>query len=132
MNRQRLLVRVLAFSAFCSVFAVAKRIAPKNVPPIITDGIRYSATGDGRNSFVAATDAATGKDLWKVKVFHTPIKFWRGEEDNQWVFISDMKLAENSILVRDEKSRCYSISLSTKQVKRTPCGKAFPPQEPRA
>jgi outer membrane protein assembly factor BamB len=131
MNRQRLLFRVLVFSAFFSVFAVAKRVAPKDVPPIISDGMRYSATGDGRNSFVVATDAATGKALWKVKVFHTQIKFWRGEEDNQWLFISDMKLAANSILVRDEKSRCYSISLSTKRVKKTACGKAFPPQESR-
>ena len=37
-------------------------------------------------------------------MFHTRIKFWRGEEDNQWLFISDLKLAGDSLLVRDEKS----------------------------
>jgi outer membrane protein assembly factor BamB len=108
-----------------------KRLPPKPVPPISADGIRYSAEGDGKDSYVAATDEATGKTLWKVKVFHTRIKFWRGEEDNQWVFISDLKLAGDSVLVRDENNRCYSISLNTKHVKKAACGNAFPPQEPR-
>jgi hypothetical protein len=51
--------------------------------------------------------------LWRVKVFHTRIKFWR-EEDNQWLFISDLKLAGNSLLVRDEKNRCDSIYLNAR------------------
>jgi hypothetical protein len=63
-------------------------------------------------------------------MFHTRIKLWR-EEDNQWLFISDMKLTGNSLLVRDEKNRCYSISLNSRRVKKDPCGNAFPPQEPR-
>jgi hypothetical protein len=132
MNRHRLLACVLVFCVFCSVAAVAKRIAPKDVADIVADGIRYSVNGDGRDSFVVATDMVAGKDLWKVKVFHTRIEFWRGEEDNQWVFISDMKLVANTILVRDEKNRCYSIPLSGKHVKKTRCGNTFPPQDPRA
>jgi hypothetical protein len=110
---------------------MAKRIAPKDVPPIVAGGIRYSTTGDGRDSFVIATDEATAKELWRVKVFHTRIEFWRGEEDNQWIFISDMKLDGNSLFVRSEKNRCYSIFLDTKRVKKKPCGNVFPPQEPR-
>ena len=114
-----------------SACAMAKRVPPKPVLPISADGIRYSAEGDGKDSYVVATDEATGKTLWKVKVFHTRIKFWRGEEDNQWVFISDLKRAGDSVLVRDENNRCYSISLNTKHVKKAACGNAFPPQEPR-
>jgi len=110
---------------------MAKRVAPKDVPPIVANGIRYSATGDGRDSFVVATDEATGKNLWRVKVFHTRIEFWRGEEDNQWLFISDLKIAGDSLLVRDEKNRCYSIYLNARRVKKTPCGSDFPPQEAR-
>ena len=129
MNRQ--LVGILMCCAFCAVSAMAKRVAPKDVPPIVANGIRYSATGDGRDSFVVATDEATGKNLWRVKAFHTRIEFWRGEEDNQWIFISDMKLDGNSLLVRDEKNRCYSIFLNTRRIKNRPCGNVFPPQEPR-
>jgi hypothetical protein len=116
----------------CSLPATAKRIPPKEVSPIVANGVRYSAEGDGKHSYVVATAECSGKPLWRVKVFHTRIQLWRGEEDNQWVFISDMKLAGDSILVRDEKNRCYSISLTTKHVKKTNCGGSFPPQEPRA
>ena len=126
----RLLVIITMLSVFCSTNALAKRVAPKDVPPIVADGVRYSAEGDGRDSFVVATEEASGKALWRTKVFHTRIKFWR-EEDNQWLFISDMKLTGNSLLVRDEKNRCYSISLNSRRVKKYPCGNAFPPQESR-
>lgn len=59
-----------------------KRVAPKDVPPIVANGVQYSAENDGRDSYVLATDEASGKILSRVKVFHTRIKFWR-EEDNQ-------------------------------------------------
>jgi len=117
---------------FCPICAIAKRVPPKPVPPIVAGGIRYSAEGDGKDSYVVATDEASGKTLWRVKVFHTRIEFWRGEEDNQWVFISDLKLTGNSLLVRDEKNRCYSILLNTRRVNKVECGNDFPPQEPRA
>jgi hypothetical protein len=60
----------------------AKRIPPKPVVPITANGVQYDAAGDGRNQYVVATDLSTGKQLWKVKVFHTRIKFWV-EEDVQ-------------------------------------------------
>jgi hypothetical protein len=121
----------LSFFA-CSVRrATAKRVPPKPVAPKVADGIRYSAAGDGKDSYVVATDEARGKSLWKVKVFHTRIKFWRGGEDNQWLFISDLELAGASLLDRAEKNRCYSICLNTKRVKKAPCGNIFLPQEPR-
>jgi hypothetical protein len=122
---------IVLLCLFSSVCAIAKRVPPKPVAPIVADGIRYSAEGDGKDSYVVATDEANGKTLWRVKVFHTRIKFWRGEEDNQWLFISDLKHAGDSLLVRDEKNRCYSIYLTTKRVKKASCGNAFPPQEPR-
>src|SRR5579872_693135 len=109
---------------FLLVSAQAKRVTPKPVAPVISGGIRYSAAGDGRDQYVVAADATTGSVLWKVKVFHTHIKPWI-EEDNQWVFISDLKLEADSLFVRDESSRCYSIDLSTTHVKKRPCSSAF-------
>lgn len=128
-------MKLCLFSAFLFLFfsglATAKRIPPKEVSPIVANGVRYSAEGDGRDSYLVATSEASGKPLWRVKVFHTRIKFWL-EEDNQWVFISDMKLAGASVLVRNEKDRCYSISLKTKRVKKIDCDSNFLSQEPRA
>jgi hypothetical protein len=116
---------------FVSISAAAKRVPPKQVPPIVANGVEDSTAGDGRDSYVGATDKATWKTLWKVKVFHTRVEWWRREEDNQWLFISDLKLTGSSLLARDEKNRCYLISLSTQRVKKAPCGDAFPLQAPR-
>lgn len=116
----------------CTICTSAKRVPPKDVPPVVVNGVRYSANSDGKDSYVVATDVPSGKELWRVEVFHTRIAFWKGEEDNQWVFISDLKKsAGNSLLVRDEKNRCYSIDLNTKQVRKAQCDGVFPPQEPR-
>jgi outer membrane protein assembly factor BamB len=110
--------------AFLAVSALAKRVSPKPVTPVISAGIRYSAEGDGRDQYVVAADASTGKVLWRVKVFHTHIKFWV-EEDVQWVFITNLKISDNSLFVRDEKSRCYSVDLTRKHVKKQQCGSIF-------
>jgi hypothetical protein len=109
-----LLIGVLAMLA---VFATAKRVTPKPVPPLISSGVRYSAEGDGRNQYVVARDISDEKVLWKVLVFHTSIDPFK-EEDVQWVFINELKLTEKTLFVRDEKSRCYLIDLATRSVKK--------------
>jgi hypothetical protein len=122
---------IFLLCSLMTIGAAAKRIPPKIVPPIIADGIRYSAEGDGKDNYVVATDSRTEKQLWRVKVFHNRVHWWRGEEDVQWVFISDMKLIGNALLVRDEKNRCYSVYLKAKRVKKQQCDSIFPAQEPR-
>ncbi len=105
-------------------FAAAKRMNPKPVTAVESDGIQYSADGDGRDQYVVAKDMRDGKELWRVKVFHSRIKFWI-EEDVQWVFISDLKLKNRSLLVRDERGRCYSISLKSHKSRKIRCGAEF-------
>jgi hypothetical protein len=41
----------------------AKRVAPKEVSPVLFNGVQYSADGDGRNAYVVAADATSGKTL---------------------------------------------------------------------
>lgn len=98
----------------------AKRIEPQPVSPVSSSGIEYSAGGDGRVQYVVATDTATSRQLWKVKIFRTHVKPWI-EEDNQWVFITNLKLNGNTLVIRDEKARCYDLDLMTKRVKRGTC-----------
>jgi hypothetical protein len=98
----------------------AKRISPEPVAHVVSNGVEYSADGDGRVQYVTATDIATSRQLWKVKIFQTHIKPWI-EEDNQWVFITSLTLMENTVLARDEKTRCYEVDLTTKHVKKRPC-----------
>lgn len=98
----------------------AKRVARPVVNPVVRGGVEYSAQGDGRTGYVVATETATRKELWRAKIFHIHVKFWV-EGDNQWIFISDLKLVNNALLVRNEKSRCYSVDLTTKHVKKSNC-----------
>jgi|HubBroStandDraft_1064217.scaffolds.fasta_scaffold554226_1 hypothetical protein len=121
--RQTLLLR------FGLVFLIgatgeAKSLPPKPVQPVIADGIRYSAEGSGRDQYVVAADLSSGSLLWKVKVFRSLTTPWK-EIDVQIVFISDLKLVGDTLLVRDERSRCYSVNLITKRVKKQQCNGFF-------
>jgi hypothetical protein len=101
----------------------AKRLAPKPVAPVVAEGVKYSADGDGIDAYVVATDTATGKEIWKVRVFHTYTKP-RTEQDVQYVFITHLTLANKALLVRDERARCYEIGLRKHNVKNLgDCGK---------
>jgi len=102
----------------------AKRVPPKLVTPVVFEGVRYAADGDGRDQYVVAEDAATGRVLWKVRIFHTRIRFWV-EEDVQWVFISHLKIMNNALIVRDERARCYAVELKRRQVKKYQCDDIF-------
>jgi hypothetical protein len=124
METLQLRVVVWAAVVLVTTTAVAKRIPPEPVAPVVANGIRYSAEGDGRDQYVVATDATTGKELWRGKVFHTRIHFWV-EEDVQWVFITHLKLVNNALFVRDEKARCYSADLNTHRVRKASCGTVF-------
>jgi len=121
--RRKFPIACVAF-AFISGAVVAKRMPPKPVAPVIANGIKYYAGGDGRDQYVVAADASSGKVVWKVKVFHNHIKSPM-EEDVHWVFITNLKLVENALLVRDERSRCYSVDLKGKHVKKHQCGVVF-------
>ena len=98
----------------------ANRVPPQPVDPVIHDGVKYSAEGDGRTAFVVANKAATGEKLWSAEIFHIHVKPFL-EEDVQWVFIRKLKLEGDELLVEDEKSRCYMLNLTTKHVQKTDC-----------
>jgi hypothetical protein len=104
--------------------ALAKRIPPKPVPPVLSGVTQYAADGDGQDEYVVTTDASSGNILWKVKVFHNHFKFWI-EGDVQWVYITDLKLVDNWLFVRDEKCRCYFVDLKKKRVRKRQCYGVF-------
>ncbi|MGB6475725.1 MAG: hypothetical protein WBF04_16875 [Candidatus Sulfotelmatobacter sp.] len=109
-------VPVLALTLFMGPL-FAKRAAPPPVSPVLCQGIKYSAPNDnGRVGYVLASDSG-GKKLFQITVFETEIDP-KLEEDVQWVFIIDLRLSGNSLLVKDEKSRCFSINLDTRVVEK--------------
>jgi len=123
----------LRYARACSVLVLVllagplfgKRAAPAPVAPVSHRGIKYSAPNDeGRTGYVQASDSA-GNHLFRIIVFQTEINP-NLEGDVQWVFITDLRLAGNSLWVKDEKSRCYSVDLKTKAVEKKPGCRAFP------
>jgi hypothetical protein len=94
----------------------AKRLAPKPVPPVVYRGTTYSVPNDnGRIGYIVASDSA-GRNLFQIKIFETKIDP-NLEEDVQWIFITELKLAGSRLIVTDEKSRCYTVELETNTVK---------------
>ena len=47
--------------------ALAKRLAPANVKPVVYQGVRYIAPNDdGRRAYIEARDVQTDKELWDL------------------------------------------------------------------
>jgi hypothetical protein len=97
---------------------LAKRAPAPVVKPVVHEGIRYTAPNDkGTLGYVVAWDAATGKELWKKTVFRKwicPLV----EHDVQWVFIKQMRLDGECLVVVTERGKIYSLDLKTRKVQR--------------
>jgi hypothetical protein len=116
---------VLLLAFVIAPLAVAKRIAAPVVPPIVLNGVGYSAHGDGTHGWITATEVDTRKELWTAKVFRIYTHWWKGEEDNQWIYISYLELEQNGLFIKDERSRCYRLDLNTRHVKRQRCHRTW-------
>jgi hypothetical protein len=112
---------VTVLISFAAATAMAKIPPQKPVPPVERNGVRYMAEDA---EYVAAIYLATGKQLWRVRVFHTHIKPWL-EPDVQFVFIKELKLDGASLFVRDGKARCYAIDIRDHRVRKAPCSDVF-------
>jgi hypothetical protein len=98
----------------------AKRPPPPKLDPIVHEGVRYSAAGDGKTAHVVATDAAESGELWRTEIFDIEVKSGL-EEDVQWIFITKRQVEGNRLLVTNEKSRSYLPDLDNRHVARTRC-----------
>jgi hypothetical protein len=98
--------------------AWAKRMAPKDVPPVTKDGVKYTVPLDnGREGRIEAWDVESGKKKWDVVVY--TIKLIPDlEEDVQWVFINSLTLKDNTLTVQNEKGEEYTVDIQTKAVEK--------------
>jgi hypothetical protein len=94
----------------------AKRAAPKPVPPIDHQGIRFTAPiDDGRRGYIVAFDCRTGEPLWAVTIFrnHVDPDF---EFDVQMVYIKGISMDGDSLVISDEWAGVYRLDPTTKKV----------------
>ena len=74
------------------------------------------ARGLGQNGgYVAAYDAATGNELWTLKVYSVEYDP-RKEEDKQDVFIEELADQDGQLRVTDERGRTYLVDLGSRAV----------------
>ena len=100
----------------------AKRSAPKEVSPVLFEGVRYKAPHwilvkkkRVAGGYVEAFDAKTNKKLWAVKVYGT--EYTSGlERDVQEVFITSMVIEDGKLVVGNELDETYEVDVKTHRV----------------
>lgn len=95
----------------------AKRAAPKEVTPVVSGQIKYTAPNYHNMGDIVAIDIATNKVLWTKKIYTTkynPIL----EQDVQDVFIDSIYLKKNKLYIRNERGRTYAMDIKTLEVKK--------------
>ncbi len=115
--RKILALALLAWFAL-PLAGLAKRMPAPVVEPIVHQGVRYAVPNDkGTKGYVVASDADTGKQLWKKTIFRKWICPCL-EHDVQWVFIKQMRLDAGRLVLVDERDRTYALDLRTRSVRR--------------
>ena len=94
---------------------MAKRIAPREVEPVTYQGIKYVAN-HARMGFVEAWEVKTGKKLWEQAIYEVRIDP-RLERDVQDVFITDLKIKNKKLIIKNETQGVYELNLQTHKVK---------------
>ena len=104
--------------------AQRERTGPADVPAVVHGGVRYEvvhwgkARGLGQNGgLVAAVDAASGRELWVVRVYAIDYTVDK-EPDRLDVFITSMKLDRDRrrLVLTDENGRRFGLDLATRKV----------------
>jgi hypothetical protein len=101
--------------------ALAKRVAPPEVKPLVHQGVTYRAgharDARGNRGTVEAVEVSSGKRLWIVTVYEIPYKAGL-ETDVQDVFIKSLAIDDGCLRVTDERGKSYCVERETGAVHR--------------
>jgi tricorn protease-like protein len=118
-------IQTVAVVLIVAAPALAKRMAPEKVPPVITENaiisVPHFAEGarTQNGGVLEAHDPETKELLWRIEVYKTP-EDKSLEKDVQHVFIKSLSFdrSHKLIILSDEKGRIYVLNLETKKVTR--------------
>ena len=115
---------LMMLSLLVPAAAFAKRAPPKEVPPVVHEGVEYRfphfgyLEEEGQNGgIVEAHDQRTGKLLWRLKVY-APSRAPGLEGDVQDVFITSARLEGNKLAISNERGERYEVDLATRAVRK--------------
>jgi hypothetical protein len=87
-----------------------KRMAPKEVKPIVVKNIKYTAPTN-KMGYVVAKDVKTDSTIWEKQVYKINYDKYL-ETDVQDVFIDSLGLQEDYLIVHTENNKIYRLKLS--------------------
>jgi hypothetical protein len=112
----RFVLIFVAVALLLPSLALAKRVAPAKIEPVVYQGVRYIAPNDdGRRAYIEARDVQTNKKLWDLTIFTNRIDPML-EQDVQWVFIKALNIRDGALIVTSERDKIYRVDLKTKTV----------------
>jgi hypothetical protein len=118
----------LLLMALAAAPALAKRAAPRPVPPIEDGGIEYSVPHGLKMGVVRATDLKTGRLLWLRQVYAVQYDP-QLEADVQDCYITRMDLETDHLRVTNERGYVYLVFLDSLKVRAVHGGELFGPRE---
>lgn len=108
-------VAIMSQSPFGESIVMAKRGAPKPVPPVKSGDVEYRVAHDHMGT-VEAWDVNTGKMLWRKEIYK--VKYDKNlEKDVQDVYVTSTGLKGTVLTVKNERGSEYELDLVTNQVK---------------
>lgn len=111
MKRKHLLIiLLLTFLLLNSVEVSADRVSPAKISPIIYKDIKIVAENSSPNNMgiVQAFDTNTNKLIWSKQVYEVKMKP-NVEADTLWVFIKDMKIDGDKLVVVNERQKMFTL-----------------------
>lgn len=92
----------------------SRAFSPAKIPPIIYKDIKIVAENSSPDNMgiVQAFDINTNKLIWSKQVYEVKMNP-RVEADTQWVFIKDMKIDGDKLVVINEKQKMYTLDPNT-------------------
>ena len=110
-KKYRLITFLLIFCLINPVQVFASRDrAPVKITPIIYKDIKIVAENSSPYDMgiVQAFDINTNKLIWSKQVYKVKLKS-NVEADTQWVFIKDMKIDEDKLVVINERQKMFTL-----------------------
>jgi len=101
---------LLVFYFINNLRVSADRGLPAKIEPIIYNNIKIAAENNTPDNMgiVQAFDVNTNKLLWSTRVYKVKIK--NGiEEDTQWIFIREMKIENDTLIIINERNKVYEL-----------------------
>ena len=114
-------ILIIIFLVGIIPYALAKRMAPKEVPIITHEEIEYSAPHftylfsnemKHNGGYLLAKDAKTRNKMWLKEIYEIKINPFL-ERDVQEIFITEIKILDGKLQIKDQKERTFIVDPKT-------------------